>query len=92
MERSAAAIYGGIRLNPVRGTGNWKLETGNLKMETGKGKLETENWRIEIGNSKLGAGVEAKRNKPNAAKGFDINRIREKEEKQTQWGYPQLYQ
>ena len=85
MERSAAAIYGGIRLNP--GRGNWKFENGNWKREIGKWKL-----RIEIGNSKLKAGVEAKRNKPNAAKGFDINRIREKEEKQTQCGYPQLYQ
>jgi len=66
---------------------NWKFENGNWKREIGKWKL-----RIEIGNSKLKAGVEADRNKPNAAKGFDINRIREKEEKQTQWGYPQLYQ
>jgi len=38
------------------------------------------------------AGLEAKQNKPNAAKGFDINRIREKGEKQTQWCYPQSHQ
>ena len=49
------------------------------------------NWKLEDRNRSLGERA-AKPNKPNEAKEFDINRIREKEEKQTQWGYPQLYQ
>ena len=72
---------------PVLNSGNWKLETeiGNWEKEIGnwKPKLEAANWpcRRQVGP-----------NKPNAANGFDINAIRGKGTKQTQWCYPQLYQ
>jgi len=69
-----------------RATKDWLQKadkTGNRKMEIRNWKLKNRNWKLVF---------EEKQNKPNAAKGFDINRIREKEEKQTQWGYPQLCQ
>jgi hypothetical protein len=49
------------------------------------------NWKLEDRNRSLGERA-AKPNKPNEAKEFDINRIRENGKKQTQLCYPQSYQ
>ena len=55
--------------------------------------MENGNWKLETRRSKPVFGERAaKPNKPNEAKGFDINRIRGKGEKQTQLCYPPSYQ
>jgi len=55
--------------------------------------MENGNWKLETRRSKPVFGERAaKPNKPNEAKGFDINRIRGKGEKQTQLYYPPSYQ